>query len=308
MGNEGFTGVWRLRETQGLVKWLRGRNTRLVTIPDLNEWVTKQTANPWTELLQEAIAEYEGETEDATTMVDAFIEWLAEWAREMRRRQRGLLLTTAHGAKGLEFDHVAVLDGGWDRPGQSEDVDTQRRLYYVAMTRARQTLMLGRFQGGRFSGPHPIQDALGGKPSVLYRSPSRIPSASKELARQHKSFNLKDVFLSFAGYHAPGHHVHNAIAGLGPGDALHVRVEANRWELMDQYGTVVGRVADRFQAPRGMRCASAAVLAIATWDRESSEPAYRTGLRCDSWEVVVPELVFEPICSNQTSMEEGTDE
>lgn len=38
----------------------------------------------------------------------------------------------------------------------------------------------------------------------------------------------------------------------------------------------------------------ASVLAIATWDRESSDLQYRDRLQCDSWEVVVPELVFEP--------------
>ena len=50
--------------------------------------------------------------------LDHFIEWLAEWGRDARRRQRGLLLLTAHRAKGLEFDHVVVLDGGWDRVGR----------------------------------------------------------------------------------------------------------------------------------------------------------------------------------------------
>ena len=43
-----------------------------------------------------------------------------------------------------------------------------------------------------------------------------------------------------------------------------------------------------------MNCTSATVLAIATWERESADPQYRDGLRCDSWEVVVPELVLEP--------------
>ena len=43
-----------------------------------------------------------------------------------------------------------------------------------------------------------------------------------------------------------------------------------------------------------MRCASATVMAVVSWDRERSEPQYRDGLRSESWEVVVPELVFEP--------------
>ena len=43
-----------------------------------------------------------------------------------------------------------------------------------------------------------------------------------------------------------------------------------------------------------MRCASATVMAVVIWDRERSEPHYRDGLRSESWETVVPELVFEP--------------
>ena len=43
-----------------------------------------------------------------------------------------------------------------------------------------------------------------------------------------------------------------------------------------------------------MRCIFAKVLAIATWSREYSEPQYQSRLLCDTWEVVVPELVFEP--------------
>ena len=46
--------------------------------------------------------------------------------------------------------------------------------------------------------------------------------------------------------------------------------------------------------PTGLRCAFATVLAVATWDRERSEPEYRDGPQCDTWEVVVPELVFGP--------------
>ena len=88
-----------------------------------------QPPGRWIELLQEAVAEYALETGDSESPVDHFIEWLAEWSRDVRRRQRGLLLLTAHRAKGLEFDHVVVLDGSWDRIGTGEDRDAPRRLY-----------------------------------------------------------------------------------------------------------------------------------------------------------------------------------
>ena len=158
------------------------------------------------------------------------------------------------------------------------------------MTRARRTLTLARFPGR-----HPFQDILQDSPPVLYRQgPVELPPALPELKRHYRRLSLRDVFLSFAGYRPPGHTVHRAISALLPGDPLQVRIGANRWELLDRKGTVVGQLAVGFEAPAGTRCAFATVLAIATWDRERSEPQYREGLRCDSWEVVVPELVFEP--------------
>ena len=292
MANEDFSGIWHLRETQALLSWLRRRDSQLVTSSGLNDWVVEQPRGPWTELLQEAVSEYELETSGAETSVDYFIEWLAEWGREARRRYRGLLLLTAHRAKGLEFDHVVVLDGGWDRVGRGEDADAPCRLYYVAMTRARQTLVLA-----RLSGPHPIQDALPDIPSVLRRrAPVELPAPVPELARRYRRLSLRHVFLSFAGYKHPGHPVHRAIAALSPGDRLEVRARSNRWELLDRSRTVVGQLAGSFgaEAPDGMRCTFATVLAIVTWDRERSEPQYRDRLQCDDWEVVVPELVFEP--------------
>ena len=87
--------------------------------------------------------------------------------------------------------------------------------------------------------------------------------------------------------------MHAAIAALSPGDLLQARMGADRWELLDRNGMVVGQLARGFKVPAGVRCAFATVMAIVEWDRERSDPDYRDGLRCESWEVVVPELVFE---------------
>ena len=290
MANEDFSGFWHLRETRALLDWLRVRDSNLMKSSDLDEWLIGQPSNPWNELLREAVAEYELETSNLETPVDYFIEWLAEWGREVRRRQRGLMLLTAHRAKGLEFDHVVALDGGWDRLSSGEDVDAPRRLYYVAMTRARETLILARFPGR-----HRLQDALVDHPSALHRAdPVKLPPASPELKRRYRRLSLRDVFLSFAGYQPPGHPVHRAIAALSPGDPLQLRVGSRRWELLDSNSTVVGQLASGFEPPTGLRCTFATVMAIATWDKERSELEFQSGLRCDTWEVVVPELVFEP--------------
>jgi superfamily I DNA/RNA helicase len=71
---------------------------------------------------------------------------------DLRRDDAGLTLATAHSTKGLEFDHVAVLglDAGRfpsarslaDAPDPDRALEEERRLAYVAWTRARRSLTL----------------------------------------------------------------------------------------------------------------------------------------------------------------------
>jgi ATP-dependent DNA helicase RecQ len=88
-------------------------------------------------LLRQAANDFKDDFGERETYTKDVFEWLAEWGRDVRRSQTGLLLLTAHRAKGLEFEDVVVLDGNWDRISKGEDRDADRRLYYVAMTRAR---------------------------------------------------------------------------------------------------------------------------------------------------------------------------
>ncbi len=290
MGNEEIPSFWRLRETRALVEWLRGRKPRLVDSAALETWAQARSSNPWHDLLRQAIGEHKLETGGGETPVDHFIEWLAEWGRDIRRRQHGLLLLTGHRAKGLEFDHVAVLDGGWERVAAGEDADEPRRLYYVAMTRARQTLVLA-----RFNRRHKLQDALARHPSVTHRKAAQLPPSSMAIEYHHVRVGLQDVDLGFAGRRWTGDRIHHAIAALSPGDPLKVHVgKKGQWELLNRSGRVVGRLAKSFRPPPRKCCRSAQVLAIVSWSREASDPDYRDSLRCDSWEVIVPELVFKP--------------
>jgi ATP-dependent DNA helicase RecQ len=247
--------------------------------------------------------------------VDHFIEWLAEWGRDVRRRQRGLLLSTAHRAKGLEFDHIVVLDGGWSKVGTGEDLDAPRRLYYVAMTRARQTLALVRFQQSRRADVssssglvrepakpvygerlHSLPYRFPDNGSILHREPVAIPADTSELSRQYRRPTLREVDLGFSGRRTINHPVHHAIAALSTGDPLETRINENgRWEILDGSETVVGRLAEVFEPPPGMQCTSATVYAVVSWSRDATDLDYQKLAKCDTWEVVVPELVFEPV-------------
>ncbi|WP_446830828.1 UvrD-helicase domain-containing protein [Candidatus Foliamicus sp.] len=314
--DEDVSYFWRLRETRRLLGWLEARGERLVNAAAIREWLDAQPGGRWMDTLREAVADYELEAGDAESSQDSFVEWLAEWGREMRRRHTGLLLLTAHRAKGLEFDHVIILDGDWTRTGRDEDRDAWRRLCYVAMTRARKTLALVSLSGeavppGARSlrasyalGPNrgPVRDEspgyrprafpvheLDGHTSVLFRDalvPDPPPSG---LNKSRESLGLDAVNLGFAGRFRPGDRIHAAIRRLQPGAPLKVCTTSTPWELLTEDGVLVGRLARNY-VPPSKEASSARVHAIVNWSRDISEPEYQERIKCDEWEVVVPEL------------------
>ena len=183
-------------------------------------------------------------------------------------------------------------------------------LFYVSMTRARKTLALARFDATNRT---PLADAgqvdrlvrdqtpgtttappipeLRGHASVMHRSlvaPASVPS---ELNLRHQTLGLSDIHLGYAGGFESDRLIHDAIRQLNPGDKLDVRSSTNPWQLATPKGVPIGRLARRYH-PSG-RLRSARVHAVVNWKREDSEPAYREGLRCEQWEVVLPEFVFE---------------
>jgi ATP-dependent DNA helicase RecQ len=81
-----------------------------------------------------------------------------------------VLVTSCHGAKGLEFRKVILLSDGFKTNSQDiEDIESERRLFYVAMTRAKEELILCSTQQNLF-----IQQA-GLTSQITNYTPSKIP-------------------------------------------------------------------------------------------------------------------------------------
>jgi ATP-dependent DNA helicase RecQ len=286
--NEDSVPFWRLRETQALVDWLRAPDNKLIAASAALDWLQSRPTNPWWTLLQESVAAYRDDTEDASMPAASLIDWLAESGRDARRKQRGLLLLTAHRAKGLEFDHVVVLDGGWDHRGANEDADAPRRLYYVAMTRAIETLTL--MQGDR---PGPFLRAVAETASALQRPPTILPPPPAELQRVHRRLTQADIDLGFAG-RSSNPATHHAIAALQPGDPLRLERQGEAWTLLDAQGCAVGRLAKAFSLPDAVAVESVRVVAVVVRRRDETLPEYLGAVRHERWETVLPEIVWVP--------------
>ncbi len=289
MAKEQQPPLWRLRETRQLMSWLEQAAPTQITVPKIKERIQEQAATPWWALLHEALDDLGLEIGAAALSAAQFSDWLVEWGREMRRRQTGLLLCTAHSAKGLEFDFVMVLDGGWGKASTDEDKDAERRLYYVAMTRAAKSLsLICCDRGQQFTEAADLPAAH----FIRQHGNSAWPGRRESLNQHYRYLSLEDIDIGFAGRYAPKHGIHAAIARLKPGDALQMRERNGGWEIADSAGTMVGRLAKKFSPPVGMGLQRACVFAVVHRRREDSEPQYQLSIKCDSWEVVLPLLVY----------------
>ena len=280
--------VWRLRETQSLVDWLRGGTGAAVRGADIAGWMDRQPHGHWWSLLREGLEDLFHELGDRETDRKGVIEWLAEWGRDARKRQTGLLLLSAHRAKGLEFDDVVILDGGWGRPSNGEDGDAERRLYYVAMTRARRSLALL-----SMGAPHPFIDGLDG-PAVAHRTPDAKGLDIAVCRKIYRTLNPSEVVLDFAGQMANGHRTLKALDCIAAGDPVGLKQDGDRWLIVDRNDVAIGRLARKFEPPKGATFVEGSVHAITTRYRSDSAESFQPQLRRERWSVVLPELVYTP--------------
>lgn len=286
MASDDPPNVWRLRETQSLVDWLRKRSGAAVRVADLAGWMDRQPDGPWWSLLREGLEDLFHELGDREADRRDVIEWLAEWGRDARKRQTGLLLLSAHRAKGLEFRDVVILDGGWNRPSNGEDEDAERRLYYVAMTRARRSLAL-LSMGAR----QPFIDSLEG-PAVAYRAPQVNGLDVADSKKIYRTLNPSEVDLGFAGRLANGHRALRSLDRIAAGASVGLKQNGGRWLIVDQDSVAIGRLARKFAPPEGAAFVEGSAYAITTRFRSDAGENFQSQLRRDRWSVVLPELVF----------------
>jgi ATP-dependent DNA helicase RecQ len=285
--------LWHTREGQRLVRLLHARRTGLVRVQALKRWWGRAFGgagtNPWSEQLAAVIDDLAVDSATGVLPAQVVLESLAEAGHESRPLARGrLTLSTVHGAKGREYRHVLLLDGGWSK----QTLDEERRLYYVGMTRARETLTLFELIGR----PNPFSPLLAAATSI-YRSPRvRFPSHDPALDRQFVALGMRDVDIGFPG-RAARPRVREAIGELEVGMPLRLRASGQGRELLNERGEVVGRLAKACALPEG-EVERVRVSAIVRRSREQmAEARYQAMCKVDEWEVVLCTVCMVPAVS-----------
>ncbi len=285
MANESLPSLWRLREMRQFIDLMSRDRSRVLGVPQLLDVLNHIQRNQWTDLIAEGIAALAQEIGSGQVSVPDLIEWFAEWARDARGEQRGLLLMTAHRAKGLEFDDVVILNGGWDRPSRHEDLDAPRRLFYVAMTRARRSLAVVT------QGAHAFVPGNGSNIVRRHASVSEVCGLPPD--RTYLMPDMSQVFIDWPGRRNEGDQCVKAIAEARVGDMVDVVRNGARWSVHDRKGRTLIVMKGGWHVPDGQRVISAEVGAIVTRHAHESGEEHRAKLRRETWEVVLPEIVLE---------------
>ena len=278
----GAISLMQSREGRRTIDAVLGYRQPLLSTAALARWLRRrlraEPANPaWQELCI-AADDLLRESPDLSMPAREIADWLYECSGTARREglSDAVRLMTAHRAKGLEFKHVIVMDcGDWN--GSNEE----RRLLYVAMTRARETLTLFRAD----SAPGGLLSDLEAAESVVAIRPEVRPSFRPELDVRYRALGPAEVDIGFAG-RFPGHHrLHRDIARIVPGDVVELRGR----ELVATDGQVVGRLAKGTLVPSGKYPAKVTAVIVRT--REQTPAQYLDGVRTGRWEVVLPEII-----------------
>ncbi|MGB5984657.1 MAG: ATP-dependent helicase, partial [Desulfobacterales bacterium] len=289
----------RVREIRYTLNWLGEdqrrtcRASELQRDLDLLRGANRPTI--WWRLMGDFFAAYQEESVDSLLPAGWARERLYEFVAEQRREKvvgEGIFLGTIHGAKGMEFPHVFILDGDWHRPQEQSRWEEDRRVMYVGMTRAEETLCLLKLPPRA----NPFLKEICGDCMV----PLTVsPVAQHPIATEHtySLLGLEEIYLDYGGCFVPNHPIHQHLARLAAGDRVCFRPRGTGIDVCDNQGSCIARLSEkgvrRWRANLE-RIVEVRVVALLRRTRDDCHEAYIHRIRTETWELPVLEVIHRP--------------
>ncbi|MDF7825869.1 RecQ family ATP-dependent DNA helicase [Pontiellaceae bacterium B12227] len=295
--NKGNTPLHRMREPQALFTLIKGLKQKTTTATRLQSEFQAlecyKTHIPWCRIVDDILREWEDETHNNDRTPNEAVDFIYEALYERQRERIGdteVYLSTVHSAKGLEFDHVILL-GKWDQPFKRTELEEERRLYYVGMTRARETLTLCELKNT--SNPHTQVlrgDAVIRSVAEFYNKPS-----DQVLNVNYGALGLSDVWISYPVDADNARYVRQEISRLEFGSMVGLKASGNRIFITNERGHHVGAFSrassakwmDRLSGVKEVR-----VKSVVNWRKNLLDEKYVKESYPDEWEVPLVEIIW----------------
>ena len=256
--------------------------------------------NRWWSFLEDIRSEWAGEAGESEVPVALIREFFAEAIAERQRNHRtgdGVVLVTAHKAKGLEFRHVIIADGDWRPHLDQAHMEEERRVFYVAVTRARETLVVMVQKNLR----SPFARELAGE-QIIDRTPRLMETEhpADQAARRYAIIHPKELYLSYVATMPETSRVHSAIRATKTGDPVRLVIEGHGIyiETMDRIPiAALSKAGCQEWGARIASVRSATVTAMVHRTAAQQGEDYRSKAQVGAWEYPMVEVCWTDVTS-----------
>lgn len=302
-GGQGRAGLGfpmsRLREFQTLLSYLELHQKESRQPIDLKKEVMNlfPAKNTWTDQVAQILDSWCRINPDREISLARARDFALETLLEERKEHKtgsGVFLGTVHSVKGMEFSHVFILDGGWNTPGDTIDLEEERRLYYVGMTRARETLHL--FSLENQANPHVEFLKTHGFVRESMGKASTLPGYSQDLTVS--ILGLESFYINYPGLFPADHPVHGRLKALGAGDRVLFKAMGDHIFLVNEPGDRLARLSlsasARWTAALD-HIVTARVLGMVHRKKEDDPDQAFGNPQCHEWELPIVEILHKKL-------------
>ena len=294
--------IYRVREIAIVLEWLKAKEKENFRASDLQKAFRDirggKEENVWWSLIDGFLDAYQVDTADSILPASWAVDRLYEFLTEQRREKvigEGIFMSTIHSAKGMEFAHVFVLDGDWRQPMGQARREEERRVMYVGMTRAEETLRLLKIPGR----PNPFLKEIKGDCAIplTYRG---TVEASDRADKQYERLGLNEMFLDYAGRFPQADPIHHALARAETGTCVRFCPDGSKIDIRNPEDRCLARLSaegtDRWLA-RLERILEVRIVAMLRRHRNDSDDSFQKWIMVDEWELPVLEVVYSGHCN-----------
>ena len=249
-------------------------------------------ANRWQQLLHELIAQWRDSQGELALPASHFEIFLAEYFNEQRRQIRfgdGILLSTVHGVKGEEFEHVIILDGAWQSSVEKNAaaLEEERRVFYVAMTRAISRLVIMQ----RHDQSHPHLPLLTAK---LHLEMPQAPTPGT--LRRFALVGMRQLIIGFAGSRPTNHPIHRLLNELEVDSPVRISHDKHGNIKVYYQNQDIAQLSANGQKEwneRISRIKNATIIAMIQRSKEQEKEGYKENAQVDAWELPIIQIEYE---------------
>lgn len=291
---ENYPPLHRTREIHSFILQLKERPRSIIRINTLIKLAESVPDNTWGRLLKSMLTDFEDERGNSECAIEEVIDYIYEACADMHRSRlnsEGVVLSTIHHAKGTEYDHVLLIPDR--RPPSIRKREDERRLLYVGMTRARQTLSVF------FPAKHPfLQEFHGSAFKELTPDPAACPLPD-ESAYEYATLGLNALNIGYAGHFSPEHPIHSALSNLRCGDELHIEPTPDSKILLvnSENRTVAclsNKTANQWDGNFDAVSSITVRAIIHRYATDGIDPSFQSRYKTQSWELPICEIRSSP--------------